>query len=279
MNDTNENLSNACKAIGNMPIKNGPPHSNDTTIKSGIYGLRCKTTNKWYVGQSTDIVQRWGDYGRLCCKKQPKLYRALLKYGYGDFDKVILEGCPVVVDILNDREVFWSNQYDSVNNGYNTRECGGARGKHSEETKIKMSISAKNISPEIRIKMAISQIGKQHSEKTKQKLSEISKNMSEDTKNKMSLAAKGKPKKPFSAEHRANLSASRVGKKHTEETKAKISSIQKGNRPWAKDIAIEMSRRNVGRKQSPETIAKRMATIKANRLSKISNIDNQSVVS
>ena len=25
----------------------------------GIYGLRCKTANKWYVGQSIDILSRW----------------------------------------------------------------------------------------------------------------------------------------------------------------------------------------------------------------------------
>lgn len=131
----NETESIACGVIGNELIKNERRAEKPTV--SGIYGLRCKTTNKWYVGQSVNIIKTWHQrYELLHCKGQPKILRALLKYGYDDFDKVILEEC--VESDLNVRESHWSGVYNSVNAGYNTRECGGSRGKHSIETKRKM---------------------------------------------------------------------------------------------------------------------------------------------
>lgn len=113
----------------------------DTVRVCGIYGLRSKTTGKWYIGQSVDIEDRWRRYKRLCCKKQPKLLAALKKYGYHDFDTVVLEHLSDDVSILNDREVYWSTFYDSVNNGYNTREFGGSHGRFSAASRLKMAIS------------------------------------------------------------------------------------------------------------------------------------------
>jgi len=113
--------------------------------KSGIYGLTNKITNKWYVGQTiNDIADRWGDYKRMNCKGQPKLYRALRKYGYENFEKIILEECPADRYILNERETFWILEKNSVKNGYNCNEGGTAATppmlgkKHSEEAKEKI---------------------------------------------------------------------------------------------------------------------------------------------
>lgn len=48
----------------------------------GIYGLKNKINNKWYVGQSAVSIEgRWGEYKRLQCHNQPKLLNALIKYG------------------------------------------------------------------------------------------------------------------------------------------------------------------------------------------------------
>lgn len=33
--------------------------SNEILEVCGIYGLRCITTGKWYIGQSLDIHERW----------------------------------------------------------------------------------------------------------------------------------------------------------------------------------------------------------------------------
>jgi len=107
----------------------------------GIYGLRCKVNGKWYIGQSiNDIGGRWDKYRRLQCKSQSKLYNALLKHGYDNFDKVIIETCEPRVEILNSRENYWMEFFDSVHNGYNVR-AAGSNGKFSAAARLKMSIS------------------------------------------------------------------------------------------------------------------------------------------
>ena len=101
----------------------------------GIYGLKNKINNKWYVGQSIySIKSRWKEYHRPDrCKGQTKLYKALKKYGIDNFDKIVLEECLPDRQILDSREDYWIRNYDSVENGYNCR-YGGANGKMSKES-------------------------------------------------------------------------------------------------------------------------------------------------
>lgn len=110
----------------NVLDQNGTMTSTETnSVKSvccGIYGLRNKTTGKWYVGYSKNIYKRWEVYDKISCKTQPKIYRALKLYGVDDFEKVILEECSK--DSLGDREIYWISRYDSVNNGYNLTSGG-----------------------------------------------------------------------------------------------------------------------------------------------------------
>lgn len=121
-----------CAATGNTLIKNERPPSNDTTPLVGIYGFRHKQHGKWYVGQSLDIYDRWSRYKRLSCESQRKWYNALIKYGYDAFEAVIIEQCDAT--LLDEREIFWIKEKDSVKNGYNIK-AGGKGGKHSDETK------------------------------------------------------------------------------------------------------------------------------------------------
>jgi group I intron endonuclease len=111
---------------------------NLTVTISGVYGLKCKTTNKWYVGETKrHIPDRWnGAYKSLKCIRQTKLYYALLKYGYDDFEKVILEILPPIKSLLHEREKYWIKYYDSFQNGYNLTE-GGATGKVALESILK----------------------------------------------------------------------------------------------------------------------------------------------
>lgn len=108
-------------------------------MKIGIYGLRNKLNNKWYVGQSLDIDARWREYRLLRCKSQPKLYGALLKYGYEGFEPQLLEECDIAS--LPNREEHWVKEKDSVKNGYNCKSGGYNGGKHSEETKQKLRLA------------------------------------------------------------------------------------------------------------------------------------------
>lgn len=109
----------------------------------GIYGLRNKLNDKWYVGYSADIEDRWERaYKYLTCKGQRKIYNALLKYGYEAFDKVVLEECDGDKSIWGPRETHWISEKDSITNGYNIAS-GGVGGvlhvtPHTEETKRKI---------------------------------------------------------------------------------------------------------------------------------------------
>ncbi len=155
-----DNVNGECKAIGNMSSPREPAACVDTTNGKivGIYGLRCRTTSKWYIGQSKDIIKRWNRaYKLLNCKRQIKIYNALKKYGYDDFETVVIETCDDVDWILDYREMYWIRHLNSIANGYNLKE-GGRHGTHSKET---------------REKLRKANLGKHHTEETKQKLREI----------------------------------------------------------------------------------------------------------
>jgi group I intron endonuclease len=105
----------------------------------GIYGLKNKITNKWYVGQSWDVERRFLTYKSLNCIGQTKIYNSIKKYGFCNFDVVLLEACDRNQDILNQRESYWIEFYNSIENGYNLRD-GGSKGKYSNESKNKMRL-------------------------------------------------------------------------------------------------------------------------------------------
>ena len=129
-----------------------------------IIGIYCLTSpsGKSYIGQSTDINTRLHQYKLLKCKSQPKIYRAILKYGFDKFKITILEECNR--DELNEAEYFYANYLDTVRNGYNCRE-GGDVGKDTEETKIRKSLGMKGIrkSEEHKQKLRECNLGKKYS--------------------------------------------------------------------------------------------------------------------
>jgi group I intron endonuclease len=154
----------------------------------GIYGLRCKTTNKWYVGQSKNIDSRWSEYKRNKTKKQPKLHNAMTKYGYDGFDKILIEYCDNIDWILDYREMFWIRTLDSIKNGYNIRE-GGNTSKISEETKVKLRNLnlGKKMSPETLEKM---RARPHHTPEAREKMSNAARNRTRKKGYKLSPAAR-----------------------------------------------------------------------------------------
>lgn len=192
----------------------------------GIYGLYCKPTGKWYIGQSLNIKDRWKNaYKNLSCRGQIKIYRALKKYGYDQFDKIVLEETASDKSILNDRETYWCAKYDSVNNGYNIR-APGTSGRHSLESRMKMSKSktgkstrgwseesklrarGRVITEETRAKISAARRGQKLGPQTAEhraKIAERARNMSDEWRAKISSSLTGKARKPFTKEHRKNL--------------------------------------------------------------------------
>jgi len=102
-----------------------------------------KTTNlvngKFYVGQDSNDNPNYLGSGTY-------LARAILKYERSNFVKEILEYCEK--DQLNEREIFWIAKLKSNEVGYNLTVGGdGFKGKHTEESKLKMSKAKKGITP------------------------------------------------------------------------------------------------------------------------------------
>jgi group I intron endonuclease len=164
-------------------------------------------------------------------RNSPYLYKAIVKYGAQNFKYEILVKCydQETADYL---EEYYIKQYRSQDShiGYNLKE-GGRGGKHSLETKEKISQSVKkqlaNLTPEELLertaKISSYWSGKQRGPQTEQWKQENSAKI-----------------KAWHAEHPHPM----LGKSHSAEAKAKI------------------KRSSLGRKCSPEAIQKRVAKLK-----------------
>ena len=162
----------------------------------GIYKI-TSPTKKVYIGQSVDIRKRYSVYKTLRCKAQPIIYKSILKYGFDKHKFEIL--CECDISELNDKERYYQDIFSSVGkNGLNCSltKSSDRSGGHSEETKLKISLSHKGkiLTIEHKNKLSKIKIGKVLSEEHKNKISESNKGkvISEETKNKMSESSKGK---------------------------------------------------------------------------------------
>jgi group I intron endonuclease len=102
----------------------------------GIYKI-TNPSNKVYIGQSTDVFKRWKHYSYLDCNQQPGLFNSFNKYGYNNHTFEIIEEC--LLEHLDEREIYWGEYYNVLNEGLNCR-LGEGRGICSEETKQKLKI-------------------------------------------------------------------------------------------------------------------------------------------
>lgn len=165
---------------------------NFTTIKrselliSGIYAIVNTINNKYYIGSSCSIYDRFIEHRRRLKNNNhcnSKLQYAFNKYGIDNFELLVLE----LVDdntCLYDVEQLYLNCIDKESSYNISTEAKGSTGftgrKHSDETKAKISNAHKGISKspasaETKEKMSLARKGKKrkpHTEETKQKLSE-----------------------------------------------------------------------------------------------------------
>lgn len=187
----------------------------------GIYKI-TSPSNKIYIGQSVNIMGRWGIYNGLHCKLQSKLYSSLKKYGANNHKFEIL--CQCSREELNNLEVYYIGLYNSFNTecGLNLKEGGGGKGKLSDEAKRNMSAGQKG------------------------------KKMPEGFGAKIGLIIKGRK---MSEKQKAQISARQKGRKRTPET------IAKWRASYVPPVISEETREKLrvsstGRKRSPESIAK-----------------------
>ena len=146
-----------------------------TIEECGEYGvIYCltSTNGRCYIGQSWSIKTRFGKYKNLSnnIKRQPKLYNALRKYNPSSFKYEIIDLCQSQIEMDN-KEAFYIELYDSMNNGFNSISGGKSSGKLSKEAR-------KNISKG-KIKYFKShennRKGKTHTQEAKNKISETKK--------------------------------------------------------------------------------------------------------
>lgn len=104
----------------------------------GIYKI-TSPSNKIYVGQSTNIEKRWRIYSNINCKGQTKLYNSFLKYGIENHIFEIIEEC--LIEQLNEREIYWGEYYNTLNEGLNLK-LGNGVGTLTNEIKNKISNSS-----------------------------------------------------------------------------------------------------------------------------------------
>jgi group I intron endonuclease len=216
----------------------------------GIYTIKNVVNNKFYLGSSIDLDKRWARHKSDLDNKRHhsvKLQRAYNKYGNDNFIVEILE--ETNEELLREKEQFYLDTLQPYKTGYNVgmTACGGDNltnnpTKQEIIDKIRTGIKYRfaNESPEDKIKRCENitgsknpNFGKRWSQKQRDVMSDRRKGQkaSEETKTKISKNSK---ELWASQEYRDKMSESRTGtgnsffdKRHSIETKQKISQVKK----------------------------------------------------
>jgi group I intron endonuclease len=116
-------------------------------MKGIIYLASNLITGKQYVGQTTRTLEKRKSKHLQNSKTDlnNRFYQAIRKHGIDSFEWEILEE---VDGDLDEREIYWIKEYNTLFEGYNMTIGGGTLygHKHTEETKKKISESMKGIS-------------------------------------------------------------------------------------------------------------------------------------
>jgi group I intron endonuclease len=153
-------------------------------------------SNNIYIGQTWDFEKRKYQYSKYSCKNQTFLYSSLKKYGFENHKIEVIAELPDDIDqkTLNFYECTYYDFY--LNAGYpmmNLRipnEIGG--GKMSDESRRRMSEAKKGYV------------------------------ITEETRRKLSAALKNRPKAVMTDDVKKKISISKLGTRHTEESKMMI---------------------------------------------------------
>ena len=223
-----------------------------------IYKIVNTVNGKFYVGSTTNTRERFRTHRNRLRKNRHHanhLQAAWNKYGEGAFVFVVIETVPEG-ESLQDAENRWLAEHVGKEHCYNKSRYSDApmRGvygaKHPNFGNIMSEDQREAISATLKAFYAEDitnhpRFGKQHTEETKERIRQkklsnptqawLGKERSEETKAKISAAQQGIPKGPGRkvseegrAKIRSNIESGRshkhwVGRKHTDEAKAKMS--------------------------------------------------------
>lgn len=147
-----------------------------------IYKITNTLNTKVYIGQTTrSLAARWQEHLRNCntkAKQTLHLYTAMNAYGRENFQIELLDEAATIEE-LNEKEIYWINFYDSLNNGYNMKH-GGQDENPMNSAVVKEKHDEKMRSEEVRSKISKSMTEYRNthgfSADHKQKLSDAAKN-------------------------------------------------------------------------------------------------------
>lgn len=94
-----------------------------TGVKSGIYKITNQKTDICYIGQATNLSDRWKQHAKcglgIDTPQGNKLYKAMKEDGLWNFSFEVLEFCSPAE--LNEKEKYYIELYQSKDFGYNTQ--------------------------------------------------------------------------------------------------------------------------------------------------------------
>lgn len=241
-------------------------------LNCGIYRIICEVCERFYIGSSKHIDERWETHRWELRRKKGTNNK--LQFCWDDHNGEKSFKCEILfLCDENQLKFYEQNHLDhlcnefvdgerrckriSLNvNPYADRFSSNKGRKHSEESRKNMSEAqkGKHHTDETKKKISAAQKGKIYSDETKKKLSESNKGKvrSNETKKKISVAQRkrcGKNHPMFGRKHtdEAKIKMSEVkkekycgekhpmfGQHHTDETKKKISDSLVGRTPWNK---------------------------------------------
>lgn len=107
----------------------------------GIYALFWEEQDLIYIGQSVNIEQRFKEHLYSLKKLEHSNYKVQEAYNrYGIFSSLIIEECSI--EELNNKEILWTKEFNSINTGLNIVEAGkagyGINSNNSKYTKIQI---------------------------------------------------------------------------------------------------------------------------------------------
>jgi len=201
----------------------------------GVYLIEHVATGRRYVGKSVDVQKRLGRHfsSSTFSHSSSLVHKAIAKYGRSAFRVVVLEDCSSEEEATA-REILWIRELNTkAPSGFNLTDGGEGSSGHAP-------------TPEARARMAASRVGRKHSEETKRKMSEALRGnqracgrvLSNDERVRLGAFARaanqGRVHTPGA---RARMAASRVGRKYSPETIAKMCRAQQARRRAEKEAA------------------------------------------
>ena len=192
-----------------------------------IYLHINKINHKVYVGQTCQQPEkRWKNGAGYSEKTQPKMYNAIKKYGWENFDHIIVKTGLTLAE-ANKLEQELIKKYDSFRNGYNMSLGGDGNPGHKVSNKARLQMKTTHKVPHNKAK------GKKFSEEHKEKLRQ---------------AKLGKKRGTLGQETKDKISRALLGKQKSDLAKKNMSKAKKGVDPWNKGLTGI-----TGHKQSEKT--------------------------